>query len=166
MMMVVMMMMKHHTRDDRGRAALRRLREAGYRITRPRQAILQVLHEHQEGLSPEEIHELGEAIYPPLGLVTVYRTLDLLDELGLVRRVHSEERCQRYASAAPHGHYLVCRKCHRVSEFPCKGLDAVVDAVQERTEYQVTDHLLELRGLCPSCQADGTDAGISADGSC
>lgn len=154
-----------HSHDDRVRAALRKLRDAGYRITQPRQAILQVLQEHEEGLSPEEIHELGEAIHPPLGLVTVYRTLDLLDELGLVRRVHSEGRCQRYASAAPHGHYLVCRNCHKVSEFPCKGLDAVIDAVQKRTEYQITGHLLELRGLCPSCREGRTDAGISADGS-
>lgn len=161
----MMTMTINHYHDGRVQAALRRLRGAGYRVTQPRQAILQVLQEHEEALSPEEIHELGEAIHPSLGLVTVYRTLDLLDEFGLVRRIHSEERCQRYAIAAPHGHYLVCRNCHKVSEFPCRGLDVVIDAVQDRTEYQITGHLLELRGLCPSCQEDRTVAEISPDGS-
>jgi Fe2+ or Zn2+ uptake regulation protein len=151
---------------DRVRIALKRLTDAGYRVTQPRQAILQVLQEHEEGLSPEEIHELGEVVYPPLGLVTVYRTLEVLDELGLVRRVHSEERCQRYASAAPQQHYLVCRKCHKVSEFPCAGLDAVIEAAQKRTGYRVTDHLLELRGLCPACQGYETAEGGALGASC
>jgi Fur family ferric uptake transcriptional regulator len=139
-------------------AVLRRLSQAGYRITQPRQAILQVLHEHDEGLSPEELHRLGQRVYPPLGLVTVYRTLDLLDELGLVRRVHSEERCQRYASAVPEQHYLVCSVCHRVLEFPCGGLDPFIKEVQARTGYRVTEHLLELRGICPACQDAGAHA--------
>lgn len=128
------------------------LRRAGYRITQPRQAVLQVLQEHEAGLSPEEIHRLGKAIYPPLGLVTVYRTLEILDELGLARRLHGGEHCQRYASAAPEQHYLVCESCHRVIEFPCRGLDILIGAVQEQTGFRVTEHLLELRGICPECR--------------
>lgn len=150
---------------DVDQAMLDHLSRAGYRITQPRQAILQVLHEHDEGLSPEELHQLGQERYPPLGLVTVYRTLDLLDELGLVRRVHSEERCQRYASAVPQQHYLVCSVCHKVSEFPCGGLDPFIEAVQARTGYRVTEHLLELRGVCPACQESGEHATPDLDAS-
>jgi Fur family transcriptional regulator, ferric uptake regulator len=129
------------------------LREAGFRITQPRRAVLQVLHEHEAGLSPEEIHERGKAIYAPLGLVTVYRTLEILDELELVRRVHGGEHCHRYARAVPEQHYLVCEVCHRVREFPCRGLDVLIESVEEETGFQVTEHLLELRGRCPDCGA-------------
>ena len=103
-------------------------------------------------LSPEEIHQRAKAIYESLGLVTVYRTLELLGGLGMVRRVHSEQRCHNYASAGTERHYLICRACHRVIEFPCKGLDALIKGVEQQTGYRITEHLLELSGLCPECQ--------------
>ena len=128
------------------------LRQAGYRLTRPRLAVLTVLQEHEEGLDPQEVHRMGKAICPSLGLVTVYRTLDLLAELGLVRRVHSEQRCHSFASAGRDRHYLVCQGCHRVIEFPCDGLEGLIEGVRQRTGYAITGHLVELSGLCPECQ--------------
>lgn len=130
------------------------LHQAGYRLTQPRLAILQVLEEDDTGLSPEEIHQKGKEICASLSLVTVYRTLELLTELGLVRRVHSEHRCHGYASAGARRHYLICEKCHRVVEFPCEGLDDLIESVRQQTGYIITEHLLELSGLCPACQAD------------
>ena len=129
------------------------LQQAGYRLTRPRMAVLQVLEESDEGLSPEEVHQQGKTICASLGLVTVYRTLELLAELGLVRRVHSEQRCHRYACAGTDRHHLICQECHRVIEFPCEGLDGLIKAVRQRTGYTITEHLLELSGVCPECQA-------------
>lgn len=128
------------------------LRRAEYRLTQPRLAVLQVLEENDEGLSPEEVHQRAKGIYASLGLVTVYRTLDLLAELGLVRRVHSERGCHSYASAGIDRHYLVCQGCRRVIEFPCEGLDGLIESVRQQTGYTITDHLLELSGLCPDCQ--------------
>jgi Fur family ferric uptake transcriptional regulator len=130
------------------------LREAGYRLTQPRLAVLQVLKENDKGLTPEEIYQQGKLICASLGLVTVYRTLDLLTELGLVRRVHSEHRCHSYASAGSDRHYLVCDGCHRVIEFPCDGLEDLIEGVRQRTGYTITDHLLELSGVCSGCQAE------------
>jgi len=129
------------------------LRQAGYRLTQPRKAILQVLEENDEGLSPEEVHQQGKTICASLGLVTVYRTLELLAELDLVRRVHSEQRCHGYASAGANRHHLICQACHRVVEFPCAGLDGLIEAVRQQTGYAITGHLLELSGVCPECQA-------------
>ena len=129
------------------------LRQAGYRLTQPRLAILQVLAENDGGLSPEAVHQQGKAICASLGLVTVYRTLDLLAELGLVRRVHSEQRCHSFASAGTDRHHLICQGCYRVTEFPCDGLDGLIESVRQQTGYTITEHLLELSGLCPDCQA-------------
>jgi len=128
------------------------LRDAGYKLTQPRLAILQVLEENDSSLSPEEIHNQGRMIYPSLGLVTVYRTLDLLDDLGLVRRVHSEHRCHSYASTGVDRHYLICADCHRLVEFKCNGLEPLIESVCQQTGYTVSEHLLELSGLCPDCQ--------------
>jgi Fur family ferric uptake transcriptional regulator len=129
------------------------LRQAGYRLTQPRLAVLQVLEENEAGLNPEEVYRQGKAICPSLGLVTVYRTLELLTGLGLVRRVHSEHRCHSYATAGVERHYLICQACHRVIEFPCDGLDSLIESIRRRTGYTITEHLLELSGLCPDCQS-------------
>jgi Fur family ferric uptake transcriptional regulator len=132
------------------------LRQAGYRLTQPRLAVLQVLQEDNGYLSPTEIHELGRVIYPSLGLVTVYRTLEMLDELGLARRVHGQGNCHGYARAnSARGHYLVCHQCGQVTEFPCEGMEGVIEAVQRRSGFTVEEHLLELVGLCPACQSVG-----------
>ncbi len=142
--------------SDPGKSDMARaLRCAGYRMTKPRLAVVQVLAENDEGLSPDEIHNQGRDLYARLGLVTVYRTLELLDELGMVRRVHSEERCHRYASAGPDRHYLVCEECHRVLEFPCGGMESLIEGVGARSGFAITEHLLELRGVCPDCQSLG-----------
>jgi len=141
--------------DPRKSDMSRALRRAGHRMTKPRLAVVQVLLENDEGLSPDEIHNQGRELYAGLGLVTVYRTLELLDGLGVVRRVHSEERCHRYASAGPDRHYLVCERCHRVLEFPCGGLESLVEGVGAQSGFMITEHLLELRGVCPECQTAG-----------
>ena len=132
------------------------LREAGYRLTQPRLAVLQVLQENNGYLSPTEICEQGRALHPSLGLVTVYRTLETLDELGLARRVHALGNCHGYARAnSASGHYLVCHQCGQITEFPCEGMEGVIEAVRQRSGFTVEEHLLELVGLCPACQSSG-----------
>ena len=128
------------------------LRQAGYRLTQPRLAILQVLQENDESLAPEDILAQAQALYPSLGLVTVYRTMELLSELSLVQRLHSEPRCTSYASSGADRHLIICQRCHRVVEFPCEGLQCLIEGVIERTGYTVSKHLVELVGLCPECQ--------------
>ena len=142
------------------------LRQAGYRLTKPRLAVLQVLKENNAGLNPEEVYRQGKAICPSLGLVTVYRTLELLAELGLVRRVHSAQRCHSYATAGIERHYLICQTCHRVIEFPCDGLHDLIEDVRRRTGYAITEHLLEVSGLCPECQAEPSHSEPKRAGTC
>ena len=129
------------------------LRQAGYRLTQPRLAVSQGLQENNGYLSPAEIYERGRALYPSLGLVTVYRTLEMLDELGLARRVHGRGNCHGYARAnSASGHYLVCRRCGQVTEFPCQGMGGNIEAVQRQSGFIIEEHLLEMVGLCPACQ--------------
>lgn len=128
------------------------LRRHGYRLTEPRQAVARVLSEAQDWLRPEAILRRARRYCPSLGLVTVYRTLELLEGLGYVRRVHQPDGCHGFArTGGRHGHYLVCRECQQVIEFADCRLDPMVRQVARRTGFQVEDHVLELVGLCPQC---------------
>ena len=131
------------------------LSAAGCRLTQPRRAVLRVVAEAACPLTPAQVHERARVHYPQVGLVTVYRTLELLAELGLVRRIHTEEGCHGYVSVAmgEAGHHLVCTSCHQAVEFPCTGLGETLAEVERLTGFSIQEHWLELFGLCPACQA-------------
>lgn len=132
--------------------------DAGCRITAPRRAVVQVLQQTSAPVSPQEILERGKLVHANLGLVTVYRTIALLTELGLVRRVHREDCCRGYVMATPgHRHHLVCGRCGVAVEFRCEDdLRSLIERVEPRTGYKVRGHLLQLFGLCPDCQEEQT----------
>jgi Fe2+ or Zn2+ uptake regulation protein len=130
------------------------LRACGYRLTPQRLAVIQVLREATEHLTPSQVLERTQSIRSAVGLTTVYRTLDLLEELGFVRRLHAGGGCQAYATVRERaGHHLVCRRCHQVVDFPCQGLTGLIEQTAQRTGFAVASHLLELEGLCPACQS-------------
>jgi Fur family ferric uptake transcriptional regulator len=131
-----------------------RLSSAGCRITAPRRAVMAVLQEADVPLSPQEICERGGLIHQTLGLTTVYRTVALLAELGLVRRVHRSNGCQGYVATSPgHCHHVICQACGRAVEFAgSEDLTALIHRVELSTAYRVDEHLLQLFGRCPDCQ--------------
>ena len=131
------------------------LTAAGYRITASRRAVIQTLTQTDIPLSPQEIFEQARKVHRRLGLVSVYRTLDLFSELDLVRRVHRQDGCHGYLLASPgHRHALICQRCGRAVEFPGEDdLHELIGRVEATTGYKVDDHLLQLFGLCPDCQS-------------
>ena len=130
------------------------LSRQGYRLTKPRLAVLQVLCASSERLSPADVHQRAREIYPRVGLVTVYRTLDLQAERGLIERVHLENGCHTYVLAkAGHHHQLLCVSCGEVVYFEGdEDIGTLMQRVAKRTGYRISDHWLELVGLCPACQ--------------
>lgn len=130
------------------------LRENGYRITRARLSIARALAQSQDWQRPEDLLTSAQQDCPSLSLVTVYRTLELFAQLGFVRRVHTSEGCHGYTRALlAHGHHLTCRSCQRVIEFPgAEGLQDFIASIQRETGFLIQDHMLELQGLCPTCQ--------------
>ena len=145
------------------------LAQAGYSNTRSRRAVLMAICEAGGQASSAELLALGRAHHPPLGSVTVYRTLDLLLSLGLVRKLHLAEGCHTYALSLAsrqtetrgnephsHGHHIICQRCNRAVEFNGCDLDAVVTAVEAQTGFRVEEHWLEMFGLCPVCREHET----------
>ena len=131
------------------------LREAGYRLTLPRRAVVNVLLQADRWLSPEEICQRARVDFSSIGLVTVYRTLALLSSLDCIRRVHFEDGCHGVVRAElAHGHHLVCRDCHRVIEFMgTEDLTPLLEQVEAETGFIIEEHMLELVGICGACQA-------------
>ncbi len=132
-----------------------RLKEQGYRLTKPRRAVLEALVAEPICLTPEEIYHRARKHYKKLGLVTVYRTLALFEKLGLVQRVHVDTGCHSFAVvrfAEGHHHQLVCRDCGRVEEFTDCTLDSMLADLQKRTGFAIETHQLEVVGRCPDCQ--------------
>lgn len=131
------------------------LSRRGHRVTDSRRAVMRVLTEAERPLSPQTIYEIGRAFRPKLGLVTVYRTLDLFEELDLVTRVHRGDGCHGYVLSSPgHRHVVLCDGCGRAEEFVgADDLDGLIHRVEGRTGYRIDAHLLQLTGLCPHCRA-------------
>jgi Fur family ferric uptake transcriptional regulator len=127
--------------------------EHGHKLTRPRLAVLKVIAASAESLTPAEIHLKAQRHHSQTGLVTVYRTLDLLADCGVVRKIHQPDGCHAYALASEgHAHHIICRNCRAVTEFDNCDLADLLTAVQFRTGYSVSGHWLELFGFCPKCR--------------
>lgn len=125
----------------------------GYKLTQPRRAVLRVVAEAGTRLSPAAIHARARKYHRQTGLVTVYRTLEVLAECGAVRKVHEADGCHAYALASEgHAHHVICEHCQSVTEFDNCDLASLLQAVQKRTGYKIESHWLELFGLCPNCR--------------
>ncbi len=132
---------------------LGQLERSGYRITAPCAVVVQVMATSQRALSPVEVFDLARVHYPRLGLVTVYRTLEKLEAVGLVQRVHQAGNCNGYI-AAPNGHQhlLICQNCGRTEYFSGDDLTALVSRVETQSHYRVRGHWLQLVGVCEACR--------------
>ncbi len=129
------------------------LQDNGCRITGPRRAILRVIAESPRALQPGDIFELSRVKHPSIGLVTVYRTLDQLEKLGLIQRVHRDDGCHMLMPAPTgHEHYLVCTHCGRTILFEGDDLGSLFTKVESQTGYLISDHWLQLFGTCPDCR--------------
>ena len=131
-----------------------RLRAGGFRLTRQRAAVLAVIEGSEGHLGVQEVLTAVRRNGRRIGLTTVYRTLELLADLQLIRKVHLRDGCQRYVSArASHGHHLICSRCARVVEFSDCRLGAFIQSVAERTQFVIEEHWLELFGRCKGCRS-------------
>ncbi len=141
------------------------LRNRGLKLTLARQAVLQVLGAASGHLRVTEVHRRARRISPGIGLASVYRTMELLARLNLVRPVHMEHRHRHYARvAAVHGHHLVCNGCGFVIEFSDCRVDRLTRSLARRTGFRIDDHSIELYGRCPTCRRRSQTAPPTRDG--
>lgn len=144
--------MRNSSAENLAKEWINRLQTNGYRVTGPRRAVVEAVASSQHVLSPFDVFERSRARYPRLGLVTVYRTLEKLEELDLIQRVHRPTGCQAFtATGRGHQHLLVCQECGRVEYFSGDRLDGLMAEVADDSGFQIREHWLQLFGLCESC---------------
>lgn len=140
-----------------------RFRGDGFRITLPRQEILSVLTSARGHLSAEDIYLKVHKQYPAVGLTTVYRTLELLVNMGLLRRFDFGDGRGRYEliggpRGVIHHHHLVCTSCGRVIDYTefideeKKLLDETEKGLSKKYNFKILDHQLIFFGLCNQCK--------------
>lgn len=130
------------------------LRRNGYRLTGARRAILQALAESGGHVSADDLVELVREAEPGVGRMTVYRTLDLLHELNLIRPIYHGTGAAHYVLMEDgHHHHLVCTACQRTIEFDDCVAQEISRALSDRFNFQISGHLLEFYGLCPDCRS-------------
>lgn len=132
-----------------------RLKAQGYKLTKPRRAVLDVLHSVASHMTPEQVYEQARRKHKKLSLVTVYRTLALLHQLGLVQRVHLNDGCHSFArtdstKGEGHHHQVICQDCGRVEELADCALP--LQKISAETGFQISQHRVEVMGRCPDCQ--------------
>ena len=135
--------------------ALERLRESSGRSGSARRAVVELLGRQGCCLSAQEIHDHLRAAGPRVGIASVYRALEGLDELGLVQRVDLGDGVSRFEPAhadGDHHHHLVCDDCGKVEPFEDPTLESAIELVAAGRGYAVAAHDVVLRGACGDCR--------------
>ena len=127
--------------------------KSGCRLTAPRKAIVALLVDARCAMDPIEIYNTLHKQNPRVGLVTVYRTIDLLSRLHLVERIHQPDGCHMVLRAARgHEHVVLCTECGRAEYFPGEDISKWIDSISRESGYRIESHWLQLQGLCEDCQ--------------
>ena len=129
------------------------LRQHGYKLTWQRRVVIRTVVSTQDHHTPIAIYEKVHQDYPNIGLVTIYRTLEILTRLNLICELHAGGSCHSYTIAAPgHHHHLICSNCGRVVDFTGCELEEMQQSLSKKTGFRIDGHLLEFIGLCQTCQ--------------
>jgi Fur family peroxide stress response transcriptional regulator len=121
--------------------------------THQRMVLYRTLMEMHEHPNPEQIFERVRQELPSISLATVYKTLHLFLENGIIREVSPHHGSLRIEPNAQHHHHFVCLRCHGITDLLCDAVDVSPLKATVPAGFQISQVSLELRGLCPLCAA-------------
>ena len=127
------------------------LAEAGHRASEPRSEVIGAIAELGCSVSAKQI---AEHLDGAVGVASIYRALELLERLGLVKRIELGDAATRYEAAAPsgdHHHHIVCDSCGKVERFEDDALERAIHALADRSTFSVATHDVTLHGECQAC---------------
>lgn len=135
------------------------LKQKGYKLTPQRRAIVDTIIEKEgEHLTAEEIYDEVKKNCPEIGLATVYRTILLLEELGVIFKLDLNDGCSRYEivhkDEMHRHHHLVCNECRAVIEVQDDLLDELEHVIENSYKFKILDHSVKFFGLCEKCQSE------------
>lgn len=131
------------------------LTQHGYRLTTPRAAVVDAIGRHERPFTAEQLVAELSATHPTIGRATVYRTLEILAAVDVLTRLIQADGRPAYLLGTPgHRHHLVCSECGAAVPFTLCPVDQLVGELTRDTDFAIHDHLLEVFGICPTCQRD------------
>ena len=138
------------------------LKKKGYKLTPQRRAIVDTIVDSKgKHLTAEEIYEEVKKRCPEIGLATVYRTILLLEEIGIVSRLHLNDGCSRYelvhSDERHRHHHLICNNCNAVIEVEDDLLEELECKIEKDYNFLIQDHSVKFYGLCSECQKKQQD---------
>ena len=150
-----------HTHDTSG--ITERLSEKGYRLTPQRLMILSAIESSHEHISAEEIYAQVAAKYPHVNISTVYRTLELLKELGMVYEIDlGEGRIRYHAEESGHHHHLVCQECGSVIDIDESTLSSLRNILLRDYNFRAELRHVAIFGLCEKCRKEKSGGGAKS----
>jgi Fur family ferric uptake transcriptional regulator len=132
------------------------LKEKGYKLTPQRRAVLDIIINNEgKHLTAEELYDLVKIECPEIGLATVYRTVQLLEELGVVYKLDLNDGCSRYELVHEdenhQHHHLICTNCGKVIEVEGDLLDSLEADIEHKYNFTIKNHSVKFYGICNEC---------------
>ena len=140
--------------NNRVEALVEKLRAQEYRITPQRLALLELLVNSRDHPSARQLYDRLKDRFPTMSLATVYKTLNLLKDMGEVREIGLSDRDKHYDAFKPFSHaHLICTQCGSIIDVDTPTLQNQEQALAQRFGYRITGHRVDFFGICPQCQA-------------
>lgn len=130
----------------------RRLNSKGYRLTKQRLTVLKALQGTKSHPDANWIYEKVRKEIPHISLGTIYRTLGVLKETGLLRELDYGSSLSRYDANAENHVHIVCTNCGRIADLELPLGTELERQAQGATDFAINDYRLEFYGLCPDCR--------------
>ncbi|MCD1147172.1 transcriptional repressor [Peptoniphilus sp. KCTC 25270] len=139
------------------------LQNKGYKYTKQRESVYEIFVENRNvHMTTEEVYLEALKVMPEIGIATIYRTVLVLEELGLISAITFEDGITRYElkkedDAHTH-HHLVCTQCNKIIEVNVDLLESLEEQIEEKESFKITDHNLKFYGVCCDCrqESEGT----------
>lgn len=133
------------------------LKQKGYKLTPQRRAIVDIIIQNSGShLTTEELYDLVKNDCPEIGLATVYRTVQLLEELGVVSKLDLNDGCYRYELVREdenhHHHHLICSQCGKVIEVQGDLLEVLEHEIESKYDFLIKNHSVKFYGFCSECK--------------
>lgn len=140
--------------DQRFQQLVSKLKAREYRMTPQRAALLRLIAESESHPSASDLYGQIAEQFPTTSLATVYKTLNLLKELGEVLELGFSDDDNRYDGRRPYPHpHLICVRCRKITDPEVGLVSDLAEEIGRTTGYQVLSHRLDFYGLCPECRA-------------
>jgi len=131
------------------------LKKNRLKFTKQREIILHTLYNFQEHFLPEDLYLLIKENNPKsnIGIATIYRTLNLLEESDMVTTISFAKNGKKYELAnKPHHDHLICKNCGLIIEFEDKEIEKKQKKIAKENGFILTNHIMQLYGICTNCQ--------------